>query len=332
MTRRNLTLVAGLAILAVLLTALLLPTPAHAQTTQVVEYYHTDALGSVRAVTNQQGQVIRRHDILPFGEELQPTVPPPDKPLFTGKERDAETGLDYFGARYQRAGVGRFTTVDPAMTLDKNLADPQRWNRYAYARTNPLRWVDPDGRTPGPVSLEGFRPFMKWAEEQRESIRLALGNGTFASVTDVFLAGVLPKNSREFAEAGAAAILGVAAPLQVGGLPSSKALGAAMEAAGISRPLSSAAHHIVPGGARAAEPGQAALARFGIGINEAVNGVFLPANRAVPNVTGAAVHSTLHTGAYIDAVNLALAQATSRQEATQVLDVFRQTLLNGAWK
>jgi len=146
MTRRRLTLVASPAILAVLLVALLLPAPAVAQTTQVVEYYHTDVLGSVRAVTNQQGQVIRRHDFRPFGEELQATVPPPDKPLFTGKERDAETGLDYFGARYQRAGVGRFTSVDPLMTIDENLVDPQRWNRYAYARTNPLRWVDPDGR------------------------------------------------------------------------------------------------------------------------------------------------------------------------------------------
>ena len=152
--RRRLTLVAGQALLAVLLTALLLPAPALAQTTQVVEYYHTDALGSVRAVTNQQGQVIRRHDFMPFGEELQATVPPPDKPLFTGKERDAETGLDYFGARYQRAGVGRFTSVDPLMTFDENLVDPQRWNRYAYVRNNPLRYVDPDGRNASDISSE----------------------------------------------------------------------------------------------------------------------------------------------------------------------------------
>jgi len=145
MTRRIMTRVTGLAILAVLV--LLLPTPALAQTTQVVEYYHTDVLGSVRAVTNQQGQVIRRHDFLPFGEELQATNPPPDKPLFTGKERDAETGLDYFGARYQRAGGGRFTSVAPLQTTAENLVDPQRWNRYAYARDNPLRWVDPDGRS-----------------------------------------------------------------------------------------------------------------------------------------------------------------------------------------
>jgi len=146
MSRRSLTPLAGLATIAALV--LLLPAPALAQTTQVVEYYHTDVLGSVRAVTNQQGQVIRRHDFRPFGEELQPTVPPPDKPLFTGKERDAETGLDYFGARYQRAGVGRFTTVDPLMTIDENLVDPQRWNRYAYAGNNPLKYTDPDGRNP----------------------------------------------------------------------------------------------------------------------------------------------------------------------------------------
>jgi hypothetical protein len=42
--------------------------------------------------------------------------------------------------------VGRFTTVDPVVTLAENLADPQRWNRYAYVRNNPLRYTDPDGR------------------------------------------------------------------------------------------------------------------------------------------------------------------------------------------
>jgi RHS repeat-associated protein len=52
----------------------------------------------------------------------------------------------YFGARYYRADIGRFTTVDPVYTWQENLADPQRWNRYAYVRNNPLRWTDPDGR------------------------------------------------------------------------------------------------------------------------------------------------------------------------------------------
>jgi RHS repeat-associated protein len=118
-------------------------------TTQVVEYYTTDAIGSVRAVTKQvngQWQVVTRHDFMPFGEEVSPQVPPHDKRLFTGKERDHETGLDYFGARYYRANLGRFSTVDPELNVKDALVDPHRWNRYAYARDNPLRWVDHDGR------------------------------------------------------------------------------------------------------------------------------------------------------------------------------------------
>jgi RHS repeat-associated protein len=126
------------------------PTLTFAQTsTQVVEYYHTDALGSVRAVTkvvNGQTQVVSRHDYKPFGEEVAPQTPPVDKRLFTGKERDAETGWDYFGARYLATQHGRFATVDPLMELDKNAIDVQRWNRYAYVLNNPLKYVDPDGR------------------------------------------------------------------------------------------------------------------------------------------------------------------------------------------
>jgi len=103
-------------------------------TTQVVEYYHTDALGSVRAVTKQvngQWQVVARYDFMPFGEEIAPQVPPPYKRLFTGQERDAETAQDYFGARYYRTDLGRFTTVDPELNMKDAVADPQRWNRFA---------------------------------------------------------------------------------------------------------------------------------------------------------------------------------------------------------
>lgn len=63
---------------------------------------------------------------------------------FTGKERDAETGLDYFGARYMSAAQGRFTSPD-APLVDQNPADPQSWNLYSYGRNNPLRFIDPTG-------------------------------------------------------------------------------------------------------------------------------------------------------------------------------------------
>jgi RHS repeat-associated protein len=127
-----------------LATVLLAPAAASAQ---VVSYYHLDAVGNVLAVTDQAGVVVEQHDYLPFGEEWNPT--PGTQPIrFTGKERDTETGLDYFAARYYGSRVGRFTTTDPACITQENLVDPQRWNKYAYGRNNPLRFNDPDGRSP----------------------------------------------------------------------------------------------------------------------------------------------------------------------------------------
>jgi len=65
---------------------------------------------------------------------------------FVGKEKDRETGLYYFGARYMRPETGRFISVDPAGILEKDLINPQKLNRYAYALNNPYRYFDPDGR------------------------------------------------------------------------------------------------------------------------------------------------------------------------------------------
>jgi RHS repeat-associated protein len=61
---------------------------------------------------------------------------------FTGKERDAESGLDYFGARYYGSALGRFTSPD---LLGGHIQDPQSLNKYMYARNNPLRFTDSTG-------------------------------------------------------------------------------------------------------------------------------------------------------------------------------------------
>ena len=121
--------------------------PAWGQPPVTVEYYHLDGMGSVRAVTNRSGAVVRRHGYFPFGEG-DGTTTGADAVRFTGQERDAETGLDYFGARYYASRLGRFTTVDPATDIDAALVDPQHWNRYAYSLNNPLKFTDPDGRSP----------------------------------------------------------------------------------------------------------------------------------------------------------------------------------------
>jgi RHS repeat-associated protein len=64
---------------------------------------------------------------------------------FTSKERDAETGLDYFGARYMSSAQGRFTSPDPD-NYDARIDQPQAWNMYAYTWNNPLKYRDDDGR------------------------------------------------------------------------------------------------------------------------------------------------------------------------------------------
>jgi len=65
---------------------------------------------------------------------------------FTSKERDNETGLDYFGARYFASVQGRFTSVDPISFADARKYEPQAINLYSYCGNNPLTRVDPDGR------------------------------------------------------------------------------------------------------------------------------------------------------------------------------------------
>ncbi len=95
-------------------------------------YYDTDAIGSVRLVTDATGAVVERHDYLPFGTEWPTQGAMGEHSVkFAGKERDAESGLDYFGARLFSAMTGRFSTVDPGGPLAKRIVEPQRWNPYA---------------------------------------------------------------------------------------------------------------------------------------------------------------------------------------------------------
>ena len=72
---------------------------------------------------------------------------------FTQKERDNETGLDYFKARYYSSAQGRFTSVD-APFADQRQTDPSSWNSYAYVRNNPCNRSDPNGRCSPPPGLK----------------------------------------------------------------------------------------------------------------------------------------------------------------------------------
>lgn len=83
-------------------------------------------------------------EFAPFGQELayQATE---NRYKFTGKERDAESGLDYFGARYYASTMGRFSSPDPSGLAYADPANPQSLNLYSYAQNNPLTNIDPTG-------------------------------------------------------------------------------------------------------------------------------------------------------------------------------------------
>ena len=145
--------------------------------TNGTEYLSADPLGSTRLVTNDAAGVLARRDYLPFGEEIPAGIggrpgefeaTTGQSRRFTGKERDAETGLDYFGARYLSAAQGRFTSPDPHNIITEAsseeefgsfLSNPQNWNRYAYVTNNPLSITDPDGRCPWCPLFQRLSPY-----------------------------------------------------------------------------------------------------------------------------------------------------------------------------
>lgn len=109
-----------------------------------ITYYHTDALGSPVAATNEQGNVVWQESYEPYGERIkkQPSSSTNSR-WYTGHPLDAETGLVYAGARYYDPVLGRFMAVDPVSFNEKNL---HSFNRYSYGNNNPYKYVDPDGR------------------------------------------------------------------------------------------------------------------------------------------------------------------------------------------
>ena len=118
-------------------------------------YRTTDHLGSTRLVTKQDKSDTDCFDYAPFGEEIPNTLGNrssnacfaasfDDRHRFTGQERDEESKLDYFGARYFGASLGRFTSPDPLLE-SADPANPQTWNRYAYVVNSPLVLIDPTG-------------------------------------------------------------------------------------------------------------------------------------------------------------------------------------------
>jgi len=106
-------------------------------------YYLPDHL-STRLTTDSSGNVVGEQGHTPFGELWYQTGTA-NKFIFTGQERDSESGLDYFQARHYTSSMGRFMSPDPSGLSYADPTNPQSLNLYAYVVNNPLGNIDPTG-------------------------------------------------------------------------------------------------------------------------------------------------------------------------------------------
>jgi RHS repeat-associated protein len=117
-----------------------------------IAYYFSDNLKTASVITDAIGNIKAESDYYPWGGELQFVNNDTNDYKFTGKKRDAETGLDYFGARYYSNGFGRWVSADwsptPVPVPYANLSDPQSLNLYGFVGGNPASKADPDGHCP----------------------------------------------------------------------------------------------------------------------------------------------------------------------------------------
>ena len=114
-----------------------------------VAYYFSDHLRTASVITDSAGNIKSESDYYPWGGELQLVANDSNHYKFTGKERDGESGLDYFGARYYSGALSRFMTPDwaskPTTVPYADFGNPQSLNLYSFVRNNPLSLADLDG-------------------------------------------------------------------------------------------------------------------------------------------------------------------------------------------
>jgi RHS repeat-associated protein len=128
------------------------------KSTNGVFYYFSDHLKTASVITDSAGNIKSESDFYPWGGELQFVNNDSNHYKFTGKERDSETQLDYFGARYYSNGLGRWVSADwsatPIAVPYADFHDPQSLNLYGFVGGNPASKADPDGHDGGAGVLE----------------------------------------------------------------------------------------------------------------------------------------------------------------------------------
>ena len=127
-----------------------------------IYYYHSDHLGSASWITNSSGDPVQYIHYMPYGElwKNQQRTPYNERFKFTGKERDEESGYDYFGARNYTSAASIWTSPDPLLDKYPEISS------YAYCHWNPVKYVDPNG---------------KWVETAWDVANVVMGVESFVS-------------------------------------------------------------------------------------------------------------------------------------------------------
>jgi RHS repeat-associated protein len=159
-----------------------------------VHYYLSDHLGSTTMVVSAAGAIENESDYYPWGGELKISATDTGNHYkFTGKERDAESGLDYFGARYYQNLLSRFISADwsvrPETIPYADFDNPQTLNLYRYP-SNPETYADRDGHQ----STDALRRSAVRQAWKQEQARVAAGkqgtvNWTAAQKTELLQTG-----------------------------------------------------------------------------------------------------------------------------------------------
>ena len=142
-----------------------------------IRYYHQDHLGSSSVMTDADGALVEETAFYPFGiPRHEHRLRPIEEPYrFTQKERDQESGLHYFEARFLTGLRGRFLSADPKYADAESAGDPQAMNLYAYVRNNPLQYSNVVGPRVSSVDMTVMKEH-KLSEKLGLEIRLEAYN------------------------------------------------------------------------------------------------------------------------------------------------------------